>query len=127
MTRHYQIWVMLPVGSAACETYFNQSEALTQIWVVTLHQYRISALVSQTSIRGKPLVASRNVVCFVRLVKLANKTEKTFTTLSQMLKANDSTMRDTCHTFVPYIKTAQKKSSKLQSQYHHDIFFLFKG
>ena len=25
------------------------------------------------------------------------------------------------------IKTAQKKSSKLQSQSHHDIFFLFKG
>ena len=27
---------------------------------------------------------------------------KTYTTLSQMLKANDSTMNDTCHTFVPY-------------------------
>ena len=32
---------------------FNQSEALTQIWVGTRHQYGISALVFQTSFRGE--------------------------------------------------------------------------
>ena len=32
---------------------FNQSEALPQIWVVTRHQYGISALVFQTSFRGE--------------------------------------------------------------------------
>ena len=31
---------------------------ITQIEVVTRHQYGISALVSQTSFRGKPVVAS---------------------------------------------------------------------
>ena len=33
----------------------------TQIWVVTRHQYGISALVSQTSLRGRQVVTSRNV------------------------------------------------------------------
>ena len=40
----------------------------TQMWVVTRHQYGISALVSQTSFRGKQGVASPNVGCFLRLV-----------------------------------------------------------
>ena len=41
----------------------------TQIWVVTRHQYGISALVSQTSFGGElPVVASPNVGCFLRLV-----------------------------------------------------------
>ena len=39
----------------------------THIWVVTRNQYGISALVSQTSFRGKSVVAFRNVGCFVRL------------------------------------------------------------
>ena len=39
----------------------------TQIWVVTHHQYGISALVSQTSFRRKLLVASQNVSCFPQL------------------------------------------------------------
>ena len=38
-----------------------------QIWVVTRHQYGISALVSQTSFRGETMVASRNVGCFLML------------------------------------------------------------
>ena len=39
----------------------------TRIWVVMRHQYGTSALVSQTSFRGKPLIASRNVAgCFLR-------------------------------------------------------------
>ena len=39
----------------------------TQIWVVMHHQYGISVLVSQMSIAGKPVVALRNVTCFLRL------------------------------------------------------------
>ena len=39
----------------------------TQIRVVIRHQYGISALVSQTSFRGKILVASQNVGCFLSL------------------------------------------------------------
>ena len=36
--------------------------------VVTRHQYEISVLVSQTSFRGKPVVGSRNVGCFLKLL-----------------------------------------------------------
>ena len=36
--------------------------------VVTRHQYEISVFVSQTSFRGKPVVASRNVGCFLKLL-----------------------------------------------------------
>ena len=40
----------------------------TQIWVVTRHQYRISALVSQTSFCGETSGgAPRNVGCFLKL------------------------------------------------------------
>ena len=38
-----------------------------QIWVVTRHQYGISAVVLKRRFLGKPLVASRNVGCFLRL------------------------------------------------------------
>ena len=46
---------MLPIGRAAREIGFNQSEAATttQIWVVTRHWCGISALVPQTSFRGE--------------------------------------------------------------------------
>ena len=36
--------------------------------VVIRHQYEISVLVSQTSFRGKPVVGSRNVGCFLKLL-----------------------------------------------------------
>ena len=36
--------------------------------VVTRHQYEISVLVSQTSFREKPVVGSRNVGCFLKLL-----------------------------------------------------------
>ena len=39
----------------------------TQIWVMTGHQYRISALVAHTSFRRKPVMASQNVGCSLRL------------------------------------------------------------
>ena len=39
----------------------------TQIWVVTSHQYGISALFLRRHLAGKPVVASPNVGCFLRL------------------------------------------------------------
>ena len=49
-----QIWVAFLIGCAAR--------------VVTRHQYGISALVSKTSFTEKPVVASPNISCFLRLV-----------------------------------------------------------
>ena len=48
--------------------YLRAWHRLTQIWwVVMSHQYGISAVVPQTSFGGKPVGASRNVGCFLRL------------------------------------------------------------
>ena len=62
MTRHYR-----DLGSAS--DWLNQishaarpTRNTTQIWEVTRHQYRISALVSQTSFGGETKVG-----CFLRL------------------------------------------------------------
>ena len=67
MTRHY------PELSRASD-WLNQIshaaqpiKSTTQTWVVTRHQYGISALVPQTSFRGENVVASWNVGCFLRL------------------------------------------------------------
>ena len=62
------IWVrvVLLIGLAAREIYFNQSEALSHMWVTVRHQYGISLLVPLTSFR----VASRNVGCILRLRSL---------------------------------------------------------
>ena len=49
MMYHY---VLLLIGCASCEICFNQSGALPH-WVVTCHQYEISALVSQMSFHGE--------------------------------------------------------------------------
>ena len=43
-----------------------------QIWMVTRHQYGISALNPQTLFAGKPVVALRNVGRFLRLVKASS-------------------------------------------------------
>ena len=40
----------------------------TQIWVVTRHQYGISVLFLRRNLAGKPVVASPNVGCFLRLI-----------------------------------------------------------
>ena len=55
------------IGRTAWEIFFNQSKALPRSGVAIRHQYGISALVSQTSFAGKPVVASRNIGCFLRL------------------------------------------------------------
>ena len=46
---------------------FHPIRSTTRIWAVIRHQHGISALVSQTSFRGKPEVVSKNVGSFVRL------------------------------------------------------------
>jgi len=53
----------LKQNSSPCTT----NHSTNQIWVVTSHRYRISAAVSQTSFRGEPVVASRNVGCSIKL------------------------------------------------------------
>ena len=48
-----QIWIVLLIGRAAWEIWFNQSEAPPRSGYWTRHQYGISALVSQTSFDGE--------------------------------------------------------------------------
>ena len=49
-------------------TFSSRERRLGTRQVVTRNQYEISVLVSQTSFRGKPVVASRNVGCFLKLL-----------------------------------------------------------
>ena len=63
MTRHYP-----HLGSAFTHV-AEPIRSTTQNWVVTRHQYGISALVCQSSFRGKPVIASQNFGCFLRLVE----------------------------------------------------------
>ena len=65
------IWVVLLIGRAARKVCLNQSESLPQIWVVTRHQYGPEFLRSflRRHFASKPVVASRNVGCFLRLVQ----------------------------------------------------------
>ena len=44
----------------------------TQISVVERHQYWISGLITQISFAGKPVVTSRNVGCFLRVLIFRN-------------------------------------------------------
>ena len=75
----------LPSSSAS--NWLNQNShaarpirSTTQIWVVTRHQNGISALVSQMSFGRKPVVASPNVGCFLRLnVKVLSIKKLSFT------------------------------------------------
>ena len=67
MTRHHR-----DLGSAS--DWLNQisyearpTRNTTQIWEMTLHQYGISAFVSQTSFGGETSGRSLNVGCFLRL------------------------------------------------------------
>ena len=68
------------------------------------------AVVSQTSNRGEIVGGVAKCRLFRQTNKTSEQNEKTCTTLSQMLKANDSTMRDTCHTFVPYQDSTKEMS-----------------
>ena len=67
MTRHYP-----DLGSASdwlkqISHAARPIRSITQIWVVTRHQYGISALVSQTSFGGVTVAGVANVGCFLRL------------------------------------------------------------
>ena len=55
--------------SCSVENLLQPIRSTTQIWVVTRHQYGISARVSQTSFRGENsgMVASQKVGCFLTL------------------------------------------------------------
>ena len=62
-----QIWEVLLSGwSKSLVTWPIKS--ISQIWVVTRHQYGISAIIPQTPFRagGKPVVALQNVSCFLK-------------------------------------------------------------
>ena len=49
-------------------TFLSRERRLGTRQVVTRHQFEISVFVSQTSFRGKPVVGSRNVGCFLKLL-----------------------------------------------------------
>ena len=48
-----QIWVVLPDLSCRVRNLLQPIRSITQIWVVALHQYGISALISQTLFRAE--------------------------------------------------------------------------
>ena len=62
-----QIWVVLMIGCAAWEIWFNQSEILSRSgsWCVISMKFLCSFL--RRHLVGKPFVASPNVGCFLRL------------------------------------------------------------
>ena len=50
---------------AAQKFHTDEVSLSMQIWTVTRHQYGISVVDPQTSFRGKPVVASGNIDCFL--------------------------------------------------------------
>ena len=74
-----------------------------------LSVWNFRAVVSQTSIPGETVGGVAKCRQFSQTSKTSEQKEKTCTTLSQMLKAIDGTMRDTCHTFVPYQDSTKEK------------------
>ena len=62
---------MFLIGRASWSCHVGNSiqpiRSITQIWVVTSYQYGISALFLRRHLPGKPVVASPNVGCFLRL------------------------------------------------------------
>ena len=69
MTRHTPDMLSASDWSWRLGNLIQPIRSTTQIWVVTRHQYGISALVSQTSFGGEPTLASSNVGRFLRLLK----------------------------------------------------------
>ena len=56
MTHHYPDLVSACDWSCRAKNLLQPIRSSTQIWVVTRHQYGLSALVSQTSFRGETSV-----------------------------------------------------------------------
>ena len=67
MTCHYPDLGGASDWSCCMGNLLQSVRSATQIWVVTHHQYGIFALFYQTSFAGKPVMASQNVGCFLRL------------------------------------------------------------
>ena len=67
MTRHYPDLGRASDRSCRVGNLIQPIRSRNQIWIMTRHQYGISALVSQTSFGEKPVIASPNVGCFLRL------------------------------------------------------------
>ena len=67
MTRHYADLSSASNWLKQIPHVAGPIESTTNIWVVTRHQYEISAVVSQTSFHGETNGASRNVGCFLKL------------------------------------------------------------
>ena len=68
MTRINQIWVVLLTGWSK----FQAIRSTTQIYVVSVHQYGILRSFLRRHFAGKPVVAWRNVGCFLRLTNSVN-------------------------------------------------------
>ena len=69
------------IGHAARENLLQPIRSTTQTWVVTRHQYGISALVSQTSFRGETV----NCVAKCRLFSQATAVKKTVTVVVNLI------------------------------------------
>ena len=72
MTRHYPDLDSVSEWSQGVGSLLQPIRSTTQIWVVTRHQYGISALVSQTSFRGETVgcVAKRRLFSQARIFKI---------------------------------------------------------
>ena len=68
MTHINQIWVVLLIGWSK----FQPIRSTTQIYVVSVHQYGILRSFLRCHFAGKPVVAWRNVGCFLRLTNSVN-------------------------------------------------------
>ena len=72
MTRHYPDLGSVSEWSQGVGSLLQPIRSTTQIWVMTRHQYGISALVSQTSFRGETVgcVAKRRLFSQARIFKI---------------------------------------------------------
>ena len=72
MTCHYPHLGSASDWSCREGNFLQPNRSTAQIWIVTRHQYGISALNPQTLFAGEPVVALRNVGRFLRLVKASS-------------------------------------------------------
>ena len=72
MTRRYPDLGSVSEWSQGVGSLLQPIRSTTQIWVMTRHQYGISALVSQTSFRGETVgcVAKRRLFSQARIFKI---------------------------------------------------------
>ena len=122
-----QIWAVLLIGWSKFPSWYDQSEALTQIRVVKRHQYGISALVSQRSFRGKPA----GVAAKCRLFSHASHYVNSLISLPcsespQLVSSRCCTWR--CHNFAPrteFLKTDDWPADYLFKRILLALYFRF--